>query len=57
MCARVSLERETTGLHEDSQMGIRRKPNNRRASARKFNKDNKKTHLYNVMVMRGGWRL
>lgn len=38
-------------------MSIRRTPNNRRKSARKFNRSATKTHKYNVMVMRGGWRL
>lgn len=36
---------------------MRRKPVNKRSSARNFNKHAHKTHPFNIKIMRGGWRL
>lgn len=34
-----------------------RKPENRRRSARKFNHNENRRHVFNLKIMRGGWRL
>lgn len=36
---------------------MRRKPVNKRHSAKNFNRNAKKTHPYNVRIQRGGYRL
>lgn len=36
---------------------MNRRPANKRSSARGFNKNQKKSHVYNFKIMRGGWRL
>lgn len=38
-------------------MGMRRKPVNKRQSAKSFNRLERKTHVNNLKIMRGGWRL
>lgn len=35
----------------------RRRPVNKRQSAKSFNRADRRTHVYNLKIMRGGWRL
>lgn len=36
---------------------MHRKAQNKRRSAKSFNKNARKTHKRNIQIMRGGWRL
>lgn len=38
-------------------MGSFRTPANKGRDARKFNRDTKRSHVYNRKISRGGWRL
>lgn len=39
-------------------MGLPRRNNvNRRSSARSFNRNEPRRHVFNMKIMRGGWRL
>lgn len=36
---------------------MRRFSSNKRSSARSFNRNQSRSHVYNAKIMRGGWRL
>lgn len=38
-------------------MSMRRRPVNKRKSAKSFNRNAGKTHAFNKRIQRGGWRL
>lgn len=54
--------KKLSGCPESPQNGkggtqMHRKAQNRRRSAKSFNKNARKTHKKNISIMRGGWRL